>query len=100
MPSIERREMARTWTLVPMSAKLPESALVRIDRHPVAPVDVPFEEIEPLVRTAFGQRRKMLRKSLAGVVDPSTFAAADVDPRDRPERIGLDGWARLAMARR
>ena len=45
--------------------------------------------------TAFGQRRKMLRRSLAGVVDAATFAAAGVAETARPEELGLDDWVRL-----
>jgi 16S rRNA (adenine1518-N6/adenine1519-N6)-dimethyltransferase len=88
---------------VPATVFLPvpkvESALVRIDRHTVPVVDVPLAAIDPLVRTAFGQRRKMLRRSLAGVIDADAFAAADVDPTARPETLGIADWARLANAR-
>ena len=49
-----------------------------------------------LVRTAFGQRRKMLRRSLAGTVTIDELEAAGIDPADRPERLGVDDWGRLA----
>jgi len=51
-----------------------------------------------LVRTAFGQRRKMLRRSLAGLVDAPTFEAAGVAETARPEELGLDDWVRLTHA--
>ncbi len=51
-----------------------------------------------LVRAAFGQRRKMLRRSLAGRVSPAAFAAAGVAPDDRPEQLGVEAWGRLAEA--
>ncbi len=89
---------ARIVGRVPATVFVPrpkvESALVRIDRRP--PPDVDREELFSLVRTAFGQRRKMLRRSLAGVVAPEVFAAAEVDPTARPEQLGLDAWCRLA----
>ena len=75
-----------------------ESVLVRIDRHATPPVDVPLAEIEPLVRAAFGQRRKMLRRSLAGRLDNAAFSAAEVDPTRRPETLRLEEWARLAAS--
>jgi 16S rRNA (adenine1518-N6/adenine1519-N6)-dimethyltransferase len=87
---------------VPATVFLPvpkvESALVRIERHASPVTAVPLAEIESLVRTAFGQRRKMLRRSLAGAVDPEQFSAADIDPRARPETLGVEDWARLAVA--
>ena len=47
------------------------------------------------MRTAFGQRRKMLRRSLAGVVTAEQFVAAGVAETARPEELGLDDWVRL-----
>ena len=51
-----------------------------------------------LVGTGFGQRRKMLRRSLAGVVTPAAFAAAGVNPEARPEELDVIAWGRLAAA--
>jgi 16S rRNA (adenine1518-N6/adenine1519-N6)-dimethyltransferase len=48
-----------------------------------------------LVRTAFGQRRKMLRRSLAERVSPEQFAAAAISPEARPEQLDVDAWCRL-----
>ena len=44
-----------------------------------------------LAATAFGQRRKMLRRSLAGALpEPeSVLAAAGIDPRSRPEDLDV-----------
>ena len=77
-----------------------ESALVRLVRHDVAParVDVDRERLFRLVDAGFGQRRKMLRRSLAGLVDASAFAAADVRPEARAEELDLAAWSRLASA--
>jgi 16S rRNA (adenine1518-N6/adenine1519-N6)-dimethyltransferase len=73
-----------------------ESALVEIIRRepPAADPDALFA----LVRTAFGQRRKMLRKSLAGSVTPDQFDAASVASTERPEDLSLDDWVRLTRA--
>ena len=60
-------------------------------------VFVPQPKVESaLVRTGFGQRRKMLRRSLAGVVGDETFAAAGVRPEARPEELDVEAWGRLA----
>jgi 16S rRNA (adenine1518-N6/adenine1519-N6)-dimethyltransferase len=84
---------------VPASVFVPkprvESALVRFDRHPSPPVDVDRAQLFGVIETGFGQRRKMLRRSLAGVVSPECFDAADVAPTARPEELDLEAWARL-----
>jgi len=74
-----------------------ESVLVRIERRaePATPADP--DRLFALVRAAFGQRRKMLRRSLLGVVEPSAFAAAGVSPQARPEELDVEAWGRLAQ---
>ncbi len=75
------------------------SALVRLDRRAepaVPPAEVPYDRLFEVVRAGFGQRRKMLRRSLAGVVDPAAFAAAGVAPEARAEDLGIEAWGRLA----
>ncbi len=74
-----------------------ESVLVRLDRHDEPPVEAPFELLDPLIRAGYGQRRKMLRRSLAGLVDAAGFEQAHVDPTARAETLGLDDWSRLAQ---
>jgi 16S rRNA (adenine1518-N6/adenine1519-N6)-dimethyltransferase len=75
-----------------------ESVLVRIRRLPEPAVDVDSDELMALVRRAFGQRRKMLRRSLAGEVSPAAFAAAGIAPDDRPEQLGIQQWGALTAA--
>jgi len=91
---------ARVVGIVPASVFVPrpnvESALVRIDRR--RPPDIPPDLLFPLVRAAFGQRRKMLRKSLRDRIDAGQFEIAGVSPESRPEELGLDAWCRLAGA--
>lgn len=77
-----------------------ESALIEIVRHPGGR---PAVEADParlfkLVRTGFGQRRKMLRRSLAELVAPEAFATAGVDPSARPETLAVTQWAALVEA--
>jgi 16S rRNA (adenine1518-N6/adenine1519-N6)-dimethyltransferase len=75
-----------------------ESALVRIDRRPAPAVGagVDREWLFRLVRAGFGQRRKMLRRSLSGLVGPEAFAAAGIRPEARAEELGVEDWGRLA----
>lgn len=91
---------ARIVGHVPASVFVPrpnvESSLVEITRREPPATDPHL--VFGLVRTAFGQRRKMLRKSLAGTVAPEAYAAAGIDPTARPEELDVDAWCRLAEA--
>lgn len=76
-----------------------ESVLVRIERRPDGPAtEADPERLFALVRAGFGQRRKMLRRSLAGLVDAAAFDAAGVDPSARAEELDVEAWGRLASA--
>jgi 16S rRNA (adenine1518-N6/adenine1519-N6)-dimethyltransferase len=75
-----------------------DSALVRIVRRPAPAVDADPDRLFALVRAGFGQRRKMLRRSLAALVDADTFAAAGVAPESRAEDLDIEAWGRLANA--
>jgi 16S rRNA (adenine1518-N6/adenine1519-N6)-dimethyltransferase len=85
---------------VPASVFVPrpnvESALVEITRHdpPATDPDTLFS----LVRAGFGQRRKMLRRSLSAIVAPATYDAAGISPTARPEELDVDAWCRLTDA--
>jgi 16S rRNA (adenine1518-N6/adenine1519-N6)-dimethyltransferase len=85
---------------VPASVFVPrpnvESALVAITRREPPATDP--ETLFALVRAGFGQRRKMLRRSLAGIVAPDTYDAAGISPTARPEELDVDAWCRLTDA--
>jgi 16S rRNA (adenine1518-N6/adenine1519-N6)-dimethyltransferase len=93
---------ARIAGSVPASVFLPrpnvESALAEIRRRPSPAVDVPPEPLFQLVRTAFGQRRKMLRRSLHDVVAAEAFDAAGIDSQRRPEELDVVEWGALTHA--
>ena len=84
---------------VPPSVFLPrpnvDSALVKVVRRQRPAVDADPDRLFALVRAGFGQRRKMLRRSLAGLLDEAAIEAAGVDPTDRAEQLGLEQWAAL-----
>jgi 16S rRNA (adenine1518-N6/adenine1519-N6)-dimethyltransferase len=98
---------ARVVGRVPASVFLPrpnvESVLVRVDRRGAPAVDpsvVPPDELFELVRAGFAQRRKMLRRSLAGLIDPEVFGRAGVEPTARAEELDVTAWGRLAACRK
>lgn len=79
-----------------------ESALVSIVRRDAVRIDpdvVAETELFSVIRTAFGQRRKMLRRSLADWTTEGVFERAQVDATRRPEELTLEEFARLAAAR-
>ncbi len=80
-----------------------ESALVELVRREspgVDPVVASYAEIDLLLRAGFGGRRKMLRRSLEGLVDETGFAAAGIDGRSRAEELGIEEWGKLVACRR
>jgi 16S rRNA (adenine1518-N6/adenine1519-N6)-dimethyltransferase len=90
---------------VPASVFVPrprvESVLVRIRRRASPAVDpavVSYARVAAVVKAGFGQRRKMLRRSLAGVVAPEAFARAGVRPEARAEELDVAAWGRLAAS--
>jgi 16S rRNA (adenine1518-N6/adenine1519-N6)-dimethyltransferase len=75
-------------------------SLVRRPTPAVDPADVDYGRLEAVVRAGFGQRRKMLRRSLAGLVDPAAFEAAGVAPTARAEELDVVTWGELARVPR
>ncbi len=78
-----------------------DSALVRLDRREPPTTTASRQEVFAVVDAAFAQRRKMLRSALAELAGSSAAAqqalvAAGLDPGDRGERIGIEGFAALA----
>jgi 16S rRNA (adenine1518-N6/adenine1519-N6)-dimethyltransferase len=89
---------------VPRTVFLPEpnvdSALIAIERRAAVAVDpglVSPDRLFEVVRVAFGHRRKMLRRSLDGVVAPEAFVRAGIDPTRRPEELDVTAFGRLAV---
>lgn len=75
-----------------------ESAVIRLDRGPAPSPDLRERAVE-LAQAAFGQRRKMLRSSLAAVLtDPGAIGAAGVAGTARPQDLAPGDYVRLAEA--
>lgn len=92
---------------VPAGVFLPrpnvESVLVEIVRRPSPAVDpavATYAEMDVLVRAGFAGRRKMLRRSLDGLVDAAVFEAAGIDGRARAEELAVEDWGKLVACRR
>jgi 16S rRNA (adenine1518-N6/adenine1519-N6)-dimethyltransferase len=93
---------ARIVGHVPASVFVPqpkvESSLVQIVRRAAPAVDADAGVLFSLVRAGFGQRRKMLRRSLVALVSADQFAAAGVAPDARAEELSVQEWGALARA--
>jgi 16S rRNA (adenine1518-N6/adenine1519-N6)-dimethyltransferase len=88
---------------VPPSVFIPrprvDSVLVKMVRRAqpaVDPAEVSYDRLAAVVKAGFGQRRKMLRRSLAGVVEPAAFERAGIRPDARAEELTVEEWGRLA----
>jgi 16S rRNA (adenine1518-N6/adenine1519-N6)-dimethyltransferase len=74
-----------------------DSSIVRLMPHAQPPVAIHDRaRFAQIVLNAFNHRRKMLRKSLAGLVTPEAMLAAGIDPMRRPETLSLAEFAALA----
>lgn len=81
-----------------------ESGLVRIDVFDDAPWPVTDEsraKVWPVIDAAFAQRRKTLRAALSGHFGSGAAAeealrAADIDPKQRGEKLAVEDFVRLA----
>lgn len=96
----EAKVVGRVPPAVFMPVPNVESALARIVRRPQPAVQDPHVRgrMFELVSAGFGQRRKMLRRSLASLVEPDHFETAGIRPEARAEELGVDEWAALASA--
>jgi len=85
---------------VPASAFVPQpkitSSIVQI--VPLAQPRYPCSQhaLEFITRTAFGQRRKMLRSSLKKINGDQLLAEAGIAPESRPQDIDIEEFCKLA----
>ncbi len=73
-----------------------ESVLVKLERRREPMVDASFDRLMALVRAGFGQRRKMIRRSLAAFLTSDQIESAGIDPTKRAEALDLVEWGKLA----
>lgn len=75
------------------------SAIVRLMPHQEAPFEkVPHKALEAITAKGFSMRRKTLANNLKGVISADHLCAMGIDPKLRPEAIGIDDWVALAQA--
>jgi 16S rRNA (adenine1518-N6/adenine1519-N6)-dimethyltransferase len=72
------------------------SSVVRLTPLPQPRFQVDRAKLEKVTAQAFGQRRKMLRASLKGLLDEAALSGADIDPTRRPETLSLAEFVALA----
>jgi 16S rRNA (adenine1518-N6/adenine1519-N6)-dimethyltransferase len=93
---------ARVLGDVPPSVFIPRpkvtSSIIEITRRetPAVGPHIAPQQLFKVIRTGFGQRRKMLRRSLAAIATPENFVLAGVSPEARPEELDVHQWGRLA----
>jgi 16S rRNA (adenine1518-N6/adenine1519-N6)-dimethyltransferase len=79
-----------------------DSVLVSFQRRGTVRVDpsvVSEDELFGVIRMAFGQRRKMLRRSLASWTTEGVFERSGVAETRRPEELTIEEFADLAAAK-
>jgi len=79
-----------------------DSVLVSLARRDVVrinPALVAEDDLFSVIRLAFGQRRKMLRRSLEGWTSEGVFERAGVAGTRRPEELTLEEFAALVAAK-
>jgi 16S rRNA (adenine1518-N6/adenine1519-N6)-dimethyltransferase len=97
-----RFEMARLFGVGPGAFRPPprvESAVVRLTPRPASALGARDAEVlARVVTAAFTKRRKTLRNALEGVVGEPALRGLGIDPRLRPENLGVDDYVRIANA--
>ena len=73
-----------------------ESAVVALDFGAASAPEVAFDALQRTVRAAFGQRRKMLRNSLAPVAQAAGVDVPEWAATLRPEAVSPADFVRLA----
>ena len=76
-----------------------DSAIVRM--VPLsAPAKIDEALLSELVASAFSQRRKTLRNALAELIDEESLRGLGIDPRLRPENLGVVEYVAIANSGR
>lgn len=74
-----------------------DSAIVRMVPYETLPHPVKdHRTLENIVRQSFSMRRKTLRNNLKKTISSEQLEALGIDPGQRPERLGLKEYAKIA----
>ncbi len=95
-----RFQVIKLFNVPPGAFKPPpkvDSAVVRLVPLPVEAISYrDAERFAGIVARAFGQRRKTLRNTLRGWIEPEQFVALGIDPQRRGETLSVEEFGRLA----
>ena len=73
------------------------SAVIVLRPHHIEP-DCGYAALEKTVRRGFAHRRKTIANNFRGLLEPADFAALQIDPGLRPERLDYAAWSRITLA--
>ncbi len=74
-----------------------DSAMVRLIPYSTSPFDnVPVEQLEQIVASAFAMRRKTLTNNLKGIISVAELSDLGIDGGRRPEQISVAEYVQLA----
>lgn len=74
------------------------SGVLRLTRNGREDLGVDEKKFKTVVKTAFGQRRKTLRNSLAGMIPPGCPLLEDPILKERPERLSVEQFIYLTKS--
>lgn len=74
------------------------SGVIRLTRNSRRDLGCDERLFKTVVKTAFGQRRKTLRNSLAGIIPPDSPLREDPIMGQRPERLSVEDFIRITLA--
>ncbi len=74
------------------------STVATLKPRPAPLVDVRKDDLEKITRSAFGQRRKMLRASLKPLGGEELLNSCDIKPTQRAEELTVEEFCKLAKA--
>lgn len=74
------------------------SGVIRLTRNSRKELGCDEKLFKNIVKTSFGQRRKTLRNSLAGIIPPGSPLLQDPILALRPERLSVEDFIRLAKS--
>lgn len=56
-----------------------------------------YATLQRTVRMGFAHRRKTTANNFRGLLTEADWRRLDIDPKSRPEQLGYDAWAKLAV---
>lgn len=74
------------------------SGVLRLTRNSRTDLGVDEKKFKTVVKTAFGQRRKTLRNSLAGMIPSGSPLLSDPILKERPERLSVEQFIYLTKS--